>query len=360
LTNTRAQQPYAPGSALRALSAPPSRLSSAFLHSLEYPAQSIGFTTTEVVQTRLQQAGYGVFVIMKEVIFRVAQRDDYPELAEWFVQMSQAPEQHCLHTWAGQSAAELQQQLLSYWDESELCHVMALRDDQLVGAMGSEYDEGLERGWLHGPHVATGDWERVAGELFTRLLAELPTCIGQLDAYLNVENVRGRRFYVRQGFKKREHLNYDFWLAPDKRVVSGDRRCTLLRKEHETSFKQLYDALFPSAYYRAERVLQMRGQSHQVLVTEEEEEVLGFAVVSVEGNGSTGEIQFFGVRENSRRQGYGRRLLLAAIDWLFDRAGVSRVCLNVGEELVHARGLYESVGFRLRFTGVGLSKALAR
>jgi SAM-dependent methyltransferase len=39
-------------------SAPPSRLSSVFLASLEHPAQSIDFTTTAVVQTRLQQAGF--------------------------------------------------------------------------------------------------------------------------------------------------------------------------------------------------------------------------------------------------------------------------------------------------------------
>jgi GNAT superfamily N-acetyltransferase len=297
---------------------------------------------------------------MEDVIFRVAQRDDYRELAEWLVQMSQAPEQHCLHTWSGQSAEGLQQQLLSYWDESELCYIMALRDGQLVGAMGSECDEGLKRGWLHGPHVAARDWGLIAAELFTRLLAELPTCIGQLDAYLNVENARGRRFYARQGFKEREHLNYDFWLTPDERVVSGDRGCVLLGKEHETSFKQLYEALFPAAYYSAERVTHMIGRSHQVLVAAEGDEVLGFAVVSTEGNESVGEIQFFGVREDSRCQGYGGRLLLSAIDWLLDRAGVSRVCLNVGEELVHVRGLYENVGFRLQFTGVGLGKTLAK
>ena len=39
-------------------SAPPSRLASAFLTSLEYPAQSIDFTTSEQVQARLQQAGF--------------------------------------------------------------------------------------------------------------------------------------------------------------------------------------------------------------------------------------------------------------------------------------------------------------
>jgi ribosomal protein S18 acetylase RimI-like enzyme len=293
---------------------------------------------------------------MEDLTFQVAQRDDYRGLVEWLVQMSQAPNQHCLHTWSGQNANELHQQLLSYWDESELCYVMALGDGQLVGAMGSEYDEGLERGWLHGPHVATKDWELIAGELFTRLLAALPACIGQLDAYLNADNARGRRFYAQQGFREREHLNYEFWLTPEERAVSGDQGCRLLGKEHETSFKQLYEALFPAAYYSAGRVIQMVGQTHQVLVVAEREEVLGFVVVSAEGSESAGEIQFFGVREDRRRQGYGRRLLLSAIDWLFDRAGVSWVCLNVGEELVQARCLYESVGFRLRFTGAGLGK----
>ncbi|MEJ2208734.1 MAG: GNAT family N-acetyltransferase [Anaerolineae bacterium] len=253
----------------------------------------------------------------------------------------------------------MQQQLLSYWDDSELCYVVALRDGRLAGAMGSEYDEGLGRGWLHGPHVATGDWDLVAGQLFSRLLAALPACIGQLGAYLNVENARGRRFYAQQGFQEREHLNYEFWLAPEERVVSGDEACLPLGKEHETSFKQLYQALFPAAYYSADRIIDMVGQSHQVLVVAEGQEVLGFAVVSTEGSESAGEIQFFGVREDRRRQGYGRRLLLSAIDWLLDTAGVSGVSLNVGEELVHAQRLYESVGFRLRFAGIGLEKSLA-
>jgi predicted O-methyltransferase YrrM len=43
--------------------APPSRLSPAFLDSLENPAQSIDFTTAEVVLTRLQQAGFRDFSV---------------------------------------------------------------------------------------------------------------------------------------------------------------------------------------------------------------------------------------------------------------------------------------------------------
>jgi ribosomal protein S18 acetylase RimI-like enzyme len=145
-------------------------------------------------------------------------------------------------------------------------------------------------------------------------------------------------------------------LTADERVVSDDAGCILLGKEHEVSFKQLYEALFPAAYYSAERMIHMIGRTHQVLVVAEGEKVLGFAVVTAEGRESVGEVQFVGVREGSQRQGYGRRLLLSAIDWLVEQAGASRICLNVGEELMNARDLYESVGFKLRFKGVGMSK----
>jgi predicted O-methyltransferase YrrM len=41
--------------------APPSRLSGAFLTSLQYPAQSISFTTVETVQSQLQETGFRDF-----------------------------------------------------------------------------------------------------------------------------------------------------------------------------------------------------------------------------------------------------------------------------------------------------------
>jgi hypothetical protein len=59
-------------------SAPPSRLSSAFLDSLEYPAPSIDFTTTEVIQTRLQQAGFRGFSVTS-----VPHKDNLPWNIDW-------------------------------------------------------------------------------------------------------------------------------------------------------------------------------------------------------------------------------------------------------------------------------------
>jgi cyclopropane fatty-acyl-phospholipid synthase-like methyltransferase len=62
------------------ISAPPSRLPSAFLDSLQYPAQSIDFTTTEVVQTRLQQAGFRDFSVTS-----VPHKDNLPWNIDWIM-----------------------------------------------------------------------------------------------------------------------------------------------------------------------------------------------------------------------------------------------------------------------------------
>jgi len=293
---------------------------------------------------------------MQAITYRVAGREDYRELADWLVLISRDPEQHCLITWSGEDAETLYRRLSSYLDDSELCYMIASRDGEIIAAFGCEYDEELARGWLHGPHVTTQAWETVTHKLYEMLLAEIPAGITRLDAYLNIENNRARNFYLSRGFEERENPNYDFLLTPANRIVSTVNRCTYLEKENVAPFKTLYDTLFPTAYYSAERVIQMIGSSHQVMVVTERSVVVGFVVVSVEASPSWGEIQFLGVSEDNRRKGYGRILLLSAIDWLFDVAGVDKVCLNVGDEMVGARSLYESVGFELCYTGIGYER----
>jgi ribosomal protein S18 acetylase RimI-like enzyme len=291
-------------------------------------------------------------------ILRTAQRDDFQMLAPWLATIGQPPQHQCLHTWSGENADVLCETLLGYWDDGELCYVSAYKDDQLVGAMGSEFDKELGRAWLHGPHAVDEEWEAIAQLLYVRLSAELPPMVRQFDAYLNTENKRARSFYLQQGFAEQDSLNYDFWLAPENRVGAGEAGCQMLDKEQEVSFKELYTSLFPTAYYSGERIIQMIGDSHRVMVLAEGEEVSGFVIVNTTGPSSPGEVQFLGVREDCRRRQYGRRLLLAGIDWLFDVASAPRIVLNVSQELINAQALYESVGFKLRFTGVGLRKML--
>ena len=58
--------------------APPSRLLSAFLTSLESPAQSVDYITTEVVQDRLLQAGFRELSVTS-----VPHKDNLPWNIDW-------------------------------------------------------------------------------------------------------------------------------------------------------------------------------------------------------------------------------------------------------------------------------------
>lgn len=58
--------------------APPSRLLAAFLSSLESPAQLVDYVTTDVVETRLQQAGFRSISITP-----VPHKDNLPWNIDW-------------------------------------------------------------------------------------------------------------------------------------------------------------------------------------------------------------------------------------------------------------------------------------
>lgn len=79
--------------------------------------------------------------------------------------------------------------------------------------------------------------------------------------------------------------------------------------------------------------------------------MLGYVHVFTQAGDDEGFVQFLGVRAEARQQGIGRRLLQAALHWLFEVKQMPQVTLTVADNLVNARSLYESVGFRLWYTG---------
>ena len=294
---------------------------------------------------------------MEDIVIQAAGTGDFPAIAAWIVEICRVPAQQCLHSWAGEDAQALCSQLHKFWDDGELIYRIAMRGGEMVGVMGSEYDEALGRAWLHGPNVAAADWETVAPVLFGRVLDGLPRPIIQLDAYLNAENVRGVRFYQEREFVENGYA-CEYSLAASDRVTERAQECIPLQEGHQKNFIQLYETIFPEGYYSGERIVSMTGRTHQVFTRMEAGELRGFVVASVDAGAATGEIQFLGVQDGWRGRGFGRDLLMVGVDWLFEQAGVAAVSLNVREEEVQPRRLYESVGFRPRFRGTALRKTL--
>jgi ribosomal protein S18 acetylase RimI-like enzyme len=294
---------------------------------------------------------------MEEILIRAARADDFPVIAQWIVAICQVPAQQCLHSWAGEDAEALCSQLLKIWNDKELLYRIASREGEMVGVMGSEYDEALGSAWLHGPNVADAYWQATAPLLFSRVVDALPRPISQLNAYLNSENTRGVRFYHEREFEENGYA-CDYSLAASDRLMEGHLTCVPLQEEQQEAFIRLYETIFPEGYYSGERIVSMIGRTHQVFTRVDAGALRGFVVTTADAGSTIGEIQFLGVQEGWRGRGFGRNLSMAGVNWLFEQTGVAAVSLNVREEESQPRRLYESVGFQPRFRGTALRKTL--
>ncbi|MBV8593535.1 MAG: GNAT family N-acetyltransferase [Caulobacteraceae bacterium] len=140
--------------------------------------------------------------------------------------------------------------------------------------------------------------------------------------------------------------------TPNDEPALGRLGASLVKLHHAFDAER-----FVAAGERTERgyggflVSQLGRDDVVVLVAEEDGVVRGYVYAAVEGpnwmalRGPAGVIQDLVVDPERRRQGIGRRLLDAALDWLRDR-GAPRVTLSTAWRNEAAQGLFKAVGFR--------------
>lgn len=86
----------------------------------------------------------------------------------------------------------------------------------------------------------------------------------------------------------------------------------------------------------------VEGEQRNILVAESEDGLIGFGVVGIAGEQA--EIESLAVSVDARRQGIGRNLCEALIEWA-RMGGANGVLLEVRVSNHTARALYESLGF---------------
>lgn len=289
---------------------------------------------------------------MNTVEIRNAQPADFVRIARLIAQQNAAPESQCLIS--GDSYDGILQTMCQSDEASEICFAIALRDGQLLGALGCEFDQELARGWLWGPFVLVEQWHDVSAALLTRLMDILPAAIHRLDFFVNVTNERASRFYLEHGFQKCALHHIYVAVRPDQPLLLSEPGRPL-PEEQVACFRALHETLFPQTYYTGQDILDQRDDEHQLFVCGAGEDVLGYVYATIDENGE-GYIDFVGVRDDARGRGLGKHLLLTALKWLFEAKSVQEVSLTVAGALTNARSLYESVGFGIKYTGLSARK----
>ena len=289
-----------------------------------------------------------------EYTYKKATINDLSLIAEHIVKLAQNPEQHCIHSWAGESAEEVAQDLVTNYKNGELLYNLILHRGKIIGSMGAEFDEEMGTAWLQGPLINSQQWGAHAETLYEQTLNMLPSKIKELRAYLNTKNNTGRDFYQDHGFTEKDHVSYVYHLPLESRIQLTSTECLPLDIKHEKEFLELYKTLFPDPYYSGKRILEMQDKSHKVLMALEGNIFAGFVIICLDEC----EIQFLGVNNKQRLKGFGKLLLSCAINYLFDKREAKSISLNVSGDLENAQNLYQSVGFSLQYCGIGLSKAI--
>ncbi|PKN99343.1 MAG: hypothetical protein CVU42_08815 [Chloroflexi bacterium HGW-Chloroflexi-4] len=290
---------------------------------------------------------------MEQLIVQKAQLSDFEAIAKTIASQNQTPETHCIHSDTGQDTQNILGEMIRLDAEGEICFVTASVDGQVTAAMGCEFDLELGRGWLRGPFVAAGldDWSATAARLFDGLLKVLPESIRQLDTYLNIKNIRGNTFYLSRDFERIRLVQVYECLPPQTNCHPGDG-CEPLTREAPQGFIELHDMIFPGTYATGQRILDKIDERHQVFVYRNNGAIIGYCCANIDEDTGEGALDFLGVREDARGKGIGRLLVQTALHWFFEVKKLPKVILVVHDDLSNARSLYESVGFKLKYTGV--------
>lgn len=294
---------------------------------------------------------------MNNSFIKQAHREDFEVISRLIAEQNKNPETHCIHSDTGEEVQGIQREMTHLDMDSEICFVVAFQDNQLIGALGSELDEELGRGWIRGPFIVaeTGDWDTIASALFQGLLTKLPPAIHWLDSFLNIANERGNDFYLKQSFRQLGLVHVYVTSPPEKRLVLPNPGETL-QPQQAQQFMTLHQTIFPQTYATGQRILDKLGDNHQVFVYNRGGEIVGYLYASIEEGSGDGMVEFVGVRAEERGQGIGRELLQTALQWFFEVKQVAQATLVVDDNLTNARSLYKRVGFRFKYTGVHARK----
>lgn len=221
--------------------------------------------------------------------------------------------------------------------------------DELVGVMGYEHDDDLQRGFLYGPWAVAETWDLIADRMLERALSHVPADVREVEVAFNVRNQRAQLFSDRHGFELvRDHYFMDFPRAdvpvgPDDSIrpmVDGDRDA--LVGLHERCFA----GTWPSGKQLLEEVAMSPDRT--IFVLHEAGRLAGYHYARVDRANGEASVENIGVDESFRGQGFATRLLSHGLWWMFGFKEVTGIELSVRAENRAALRVYEKAGFKKR------------
>lgn len=221
---------------------------------------------------------------------------------------------------------------------TETVRVAVSDTGRIIGAAVIEWDEGLDRAWVHGPWADESEWRSMSPALLAAVTAQAP--VRNHEMYASVDHDGMAWLAAHCGWRSGE-ANFEY--ARTSPVPTGDSapgiRSAVLADE--AAIRELHDREFPGTYARAAELVSPVGP-YSTMVIAPEGTVRGYVAFQLQGE-STLYVDFIAVHPDARRAGMGVTL----IDGAQQSSGRERVALTVDEHRPEARAFYASLGFEV-------------
>ncbi len=193
-------------------------------------------------------------------------------------------------------------------------------------------------------------WHIIADKLYAEAqeLGVLPKGLVE-ELFGDVVNVKLGAFARRHHFRKMEGYQAVLRFRKEQLESLPALEADLLEGQYHSAFIALHEKTFPCAYYKGQQILDRLNEQNRVLVVMENNTLLGYIYAQID-TGGDGYLDFVGVAEHARRQGIGRRLVVAATRWLLSYENVPQVNLTVSSTNRAAIELYLKIGYEHLWT----------
>lgn len=267
-------------------------------------------------------------------------------IKEFIYNQNQTPENNC-----GYCSANMEQltadidELLSDNNSSIVC---CYKDEILAGIAAFDLDFDRKCTEIWGPFAAdqfSDEFTSIANAIIEHTKA-MNRSVGELHFFTNRKNSRVMTFLENVGANYLGvHTTYRL---TDNEFLDRHKTefCTGLIKPHQyKEFLNLHDRIFPNTYYTGSGIIKRLNDYNKLRVITGDDELTGYVYSEFDSVSKCGSIEFFGVAESKRRQGYGEVLLKDAVHDLFCNNNAASVELCVSSKNDSAINLYKRAGF---------------
>lgn len=266
-----------------------------------------------------------------------SQHIDQQAVLDFIVRQQQSPETACAYL--GDERSEIVSDLEGldqHWTET--VRVATTSTGQIIGAAVIEWDETLDRSWVHGPWVEKDEWRSTGPALLTTVTAQAP--VGNHEMYASVDHGDMAWLADHSGWRSGE-ANFEYARTSPLQAGGGADGIRPATAADERAIRDLHDQEFPGTYASAAELVDP-GSLYSTAVFAPDGKVLGYVASHVQGE-STVYVDFIAVCQETRRTGVGESL----IDGAQRASGRGRIALTVDEHRPQARAFYASIGFEL-------------